>query len=216
MSLGADGRFEDTDGLWSMDVLTGEFEKVKAFEGRVDRHPRFSLDDNHLAFVRGEFVRGEPLDRSILILNRHSKLTRSLTRGDGDYNSPSWSPVGNRIAFSFRGDGSENSNIYVRDWTVDDSFGDSPQFVRDGGGDPIVPGTHIDDEPSWSPDGQWIAFTRLHVEGDYKDRRGIYVVSATEAGATPQPLLVESDLDFESPSWSSNSDDVSVDPVGCS
>jgi len=72
-----------------------------------------------------------------------------------------FSPDGSQIAFSWNGGKQYNWNIYVKPI---------------GKGDPLqlTSGPAIDDTPTWSPDGRYIAFRRSRSEHD----DGIYVVPA--------------------------------------
>ena len=71
--------------------------------------------------------------------------------------------------------------------------------------EPLTAGEYHDDEPSWSHDDRFVAFTR-----GTNDSRGIYVVSSS--GGEPVPLLENSRVDYWAPSWSPRID-VSVDPT---
>jgi dipeptidyl aminopeptidase/acylaminoacyl peptidase len=83
-----------------------------------------------------------------------TKKAEPITSGAFDDGSPAWSPDGTKIAFiSKRGgpdpDRHTDSNVYV----VDAKAGAEPRqlttFAGSEGG-----------RPSWSPDGQWIAYTQ--------------------------------------------------------
>jgi Tol biopolymer transport system component len=74
-----------------------------------------------------------------------------LTAWPGYQQSPSLSPDGNQVAFSWDGPRSDNYDIYVK-------------LV--GPGEPIRLTTDpaVDDQPAWSPDGRSIAFFRFRSE----------------------------------------------------
>jgi dipeptidyl aminopeptidase/acylaminoacyl peptidase len=81
------------------------------------------------------------------------KITQ-LTSGDWDDSSPAWSPDGRLIAFQSNRDsvdGSYNSDIFVVS-TSDTTRGSSTRQMTSEPGQ--------DEDPSWSPDGRWIAYTR--------------------------------------------------------
>jgi Tol biopolymer transport system component len=71
-----------------------------------------------------------------------------LTAYPGAETSPSFSPDGNQVAFSWNGEKQDNFDIYIK-------------LV--GPGAPLRLTTHpaLDAGPAWSPDGRFIAFGRL-------------------------------------------------------
>ena len=103
---------------------------------------------------------------------------------DQAYNfSPSWSPDGQRIAFS-------------RTLSIPDS--DYDLWVIDADGSNLVQltqGPNQDHGPSWSPDGQRIAYTSRDEEGT----RDLWVMDAD--GSNPVNLTLGPNQDY-GPSWS--------------
>jgi TolB protein len=88
---------------------------------------------------------------------------RRLTTGGG-FARPRWSPDGRSIAYLKAG----------QLWTMRaDGTGQRRLTTRAAGG------------PSWSPDGKWVAFASLSCSGG----PGVYRISATAAGATPEVLF---------------------------
>jgi dipeptidyl aminopeptidase/acylaminoacyl peptidase len=77
---------------------------------------------------------------------------RPLTAGEGTDGSPAWSPDGAMVAFtSDRGDtdpGSDRYTLHV--------------LVVDGGGETVTlaHNSHAFEDPTWSPDRRWLAFTQ--------------------------------------------------------
>lgn len=82
-----------------------------------------------------------------------------ITSYPGDEDSPTFSPDGNQVAFSWSGANRSNDDIYV---------------IQVGTGSPLRLTTDpaIDRTPAWSPDGSRIAFVRQQQTGE-----AIYVVS---------------------------------------
>ena len=190
--------------IWTINVETGEAESLKDKYDRDDAYPSWSSDIDTIVFARSIYdprrskAYNSRYPREIRILTDVSDATTGigvdlLTKGyeEGDYTSPDWSPDGDRIAYSISLTGSEYRHIDVMD--------------RDGNKLQQLTREHYDDDPSWSSDGQWIAFVR----GE-NGSRDLYVVST--AGGEPVPLLVHDVYDYGAPSWSSNSD-VRVDPT---
>jgi TolB protein len=116
---------------------------------------------------------------------------RLLIGGNGFFASQStWAPDGRRIAFigSRRG---EETGIWVADWD-----GSGLTFLA-GPDDPF----HVFyEDPVWSPDGQWIAFTR-DIEKNYP-LHGHYTVSLTVWVIRPDGTQLRRVTDGSHPSWS--------------
>lgn len=74
--------------------------------------------------------------------------TTPLTAAAGDHYSPTFSPDGEQVAFSWSGETDDNFDIYVKDVN-------SP-----GTPTRLTSSTAIDYSPAWSPSGEWIAFCR--------------------------------------------------------
>ena len=116
---------------------------------QMGNDPSWSPDGKHIAFVS---VRGKDgWDSDIYVMDADGKNQQILTNNDFDDWDPSWSPDGERIAFSSGRDGHVDANgwltaeIYVMD--------------ADGKNQRRLTNNDFDDRyPSWSPDGERIAF----------------------------------------------------------
>ena len=104
---------------------------------------------------------------------------RRLTNNPADDNLPSWSPSGNRIAFSSNRKGSYD--IYVIE-------------VDDGNPRRLTNNPRDNWHPSWSPDGKRIAFV-----SDKRRNSAIYVMNAD--GRKLQNLTNHRVGDDTQPAW---------------
>ncbi len=105
--------------------------------------PRLSPDGSEVVYTRGWIDKMNDRRASALwIMNADGSKNRFLTEGS----SPQWSPSGDRIAFTARGEPS-GTQIFV---------------LHRGVSEPATQITRLENSPSnvgWSPDGRWIAFT---------------------------------------------------------
>lgn len=79
---------------------------------------------------------------------------RRLPAQDGYVNSPSWSPDGDRVAYSYT-DPDGLSHLYVLD-------AEDPQAEPEQ----LTSGDVVDDSPRWSPDGEQLVFASIR-DGDF-------------------------------------------------
>lgn len=66
----------------------------------------------------------------------------------GDQYTPTFSPDGRQVAFTWNGDAQDNFDVYVK------LVNSSSQPLR------LTTSKDVDYSPAWSPDGEWIAFCR--------------------------------------------------------
>ena len=94
--------------------------------------------------------------------------------------SPSWDRAGRRVAFLFRPEGSVLLESAKQLWVADVQTGTIERVVQLAEND-----TRSLFDPSWSPDGEWLAFWMLDEDGS----RDVYVVRADDQGPQ-QPVRV--------------------------
>jgi len=129
------------DALFVVDVASGAVEQLTS-HGSLDSFPAWSPDATLIAFRRGF---AKPPGIHLLLLGGGEPWF--LVPG-GD---PSWSPTGDRLAFSHA------ERIWVLAVTGEGRPGDEAEQVTHGL-------QWRDSHPTWSPDGQSLAFARSRTE----------------------------------------------------
>ena len=160
-----------------------------------DRSPSWSPDGERIAFVSnrdGHVIGGIPTFE-IYVMDADGKNQQRLTNNpDGDWN-PSWSPDGERIVFSSRRDRHFIGNFGITEEIyVMDADGKNQQRLTENRQNDLL--------PSWSPDGERIAFASDE-KGNFENFE-IYVMDAD--GKNQQRLTNNPDGDWN-PSWSPDS-----------
>ncbi len=124
--------------------------------GTINKEPTWSPDGTKIAYVVQE------ADYEIYIINADGTGTpQRLTNNTFPDTQPAWSPLGDQIAFVSAHtdptdpDRDRDRNIYIMD--ADPATNDVAANLTPGTSAPVYQGH--DDAPSWSPDGQWIAYS---------------------------------------------------------
>jgi len=218
------------DHLQLVGINDGYSQPLTAGYATAEATPAVSPDGLRIAFTTWEWkadLMEIPLDGSVL----------GLPYADGFALAPTWSPIGNQYAYAGRSSGI--NGIWLKSvsdrWTrpivtsteLEGAIFDSPSFSADGqriayqrhgediwmspvsGGKPVrlVSGEYSPDSPSWSPDGNWIAFF------DGK-RRALAKVVTTGSGT---PVILKTGMDSYPPRWSPNGDWITcITPEGLS
>ena len=181
--------------------------------------PRFSPDGRYLAFVSG---RQEGKGGQVWLLDRRGGEAQRLTMIKGGVSDFAWSPDAHRLVLVL----DEETDSIARKDTAEHKTPrpiviDRYNFKRDVAGYLGTKRTHLalfdvaarhldtltserydDDNPSWSPDGQRIAFTReAPAEPGKPKDSDIYVVEARH-GATARALTTFDGPDTGRPTWS--------------
>ena len=136
-------------------------------------------------------------NREIYVMNADGTDQTRLTNNDAIDINPSWSPDGEKIAFSSdRDDPGTGQRTPAHDIYV--------MNADDGSDVTRLTDTDADDrQPSWSPDGEKIAFNRVFNPEDVDvDDGQIFVMNADDGGDVTR--LTDNDHDDKEPDWGTN------------
>jgi len=185
-----------SDYAWSPDakkLLLTITDKEPEDTGKVKTTKPFVIDRyQYKEDVEG--YRYKKLYTHLYLFDIASKKLDTLTRGNYNEGSASWSPDGIQVVFvsnrTADPDKNQNSDIFV----IDTQPGATPKQLTNW--------TGTDNSPRWSPDGKWIAYTRSTSSADYLmyDQSILAVVS--KDGGEPKLLSQSVDRPVVDPRWS--------------
>jgi dipeptidyl aminopeptidase/acylaminoacyl peptidase len=164
--------------------------------------PRWSPDGRYLAFISS---RQAGKGGQLWLLDRRGGEAKRVTELKTGIRQYEWSPDSKRLALvmSDVAPDADTTNKKPKPIVVD-----RLHFKSDAGGyldsththiylfdletrqtTNLIPGLYDESEPTWSPDGKWIAFESKRVAGDLdrSNNSDVYVIEA-RAGATPKQL----------------------------
>ena len=123
----------------------------------LNRDPAWSPDGDRILFTRDRGLTPE-----IYAMNSDGTSQTNLTEHGATDGWASWSPDGGKIAFASNRHGDRQADPL---WMP--TLGTSIYVMKaDGSGvTRLTNSTSTDVAPRWSPNGQWLAFTRVELEG---------------------------------------------------
>jgi dipeptidyl aminopeptidase/acylaminoacyl peptidase len=206
---------EYRSAIWVAPVDGSSPPRQFTFGEKRDSSPRWSPDGSQLAFTSS---RGEGKASQLYVIPAEGGEARKLTDLKEDPSEVAWSPDGSRIAFCARvrdeayeeeDDKKRRPRRFTRlNYKLDNVgwTGDRRQHVfvvpTDGSEEPkqLTEGDFEHSAPSWSPDGERLAFVSARSEfWDTELSSDVFVVDAN--GGEPK-RLTESDGGCDGPVWS--------------
>jgi len=135
----------------------------------------------------------------LYVFDVEKKTTTQITSGDYDDAQPAWSPDGKQIAFTSNRstpdpDATRDSNIWI---VAADNTDKGAHLTQ------LTTNPAPDDQPTWSPDGKWIAYvTELDPHLFYYSTQHLAVIPAT--GGEPKVLTISFDRTIRRPKFSAD------------
>jgi len=171
----------------------------------VDQQPRY----RHLHVVSMDSDGAEPVD------------TVQITSGEMVVGNFNWSPAGDEIAFAYKPKADLNEANLFGDISVvtvpsaaqlqevtqqqeEESDSESLQII--GEVRPLLRGYGVENNPHWSPDGNWVAYTSSGSEPNLISMNDVYVIPAS--GGDSRRLAETPNRDASIIGWSKDSDEL--------
>jgi dipeptidyl aminopeptidase/acylaminoacyl peptidase len=133
----------------------------------------------------------------LYVFDVSAKLMAQVSSGDYDDNHPAWSPDGKSLAFaSNRSKPDPDATYAINIWVV-------PADNPDKGANPtqVTTGLGGDDQPAWSPDSKWIAYS-TQLDPKLLSYGTKHIAVAPAQGGPPKLLTLALDRNSEHPGFS--------------
>ena len=165
--------------IYLVDPGSGESTPVERLPSSTESDPRWSRDGKLIAFVTG---RDGDLDITASRVDGTEEAVLTLSSTEGNQESPRWNDSGDQVAYVTNVDG--HYDVYVTDLD---------------GGSPVRITAEETEEflGDWSPDGEWLVFTRRGRE----ESQGLWL--RNPAGVNLFQLTSDDDV---GPVWSPDGD----------
>ena len=135
--------------LWLIDLQQPQVPERLTQEDGKYFFPIWSPDGTQIAYI---YLPTGPPYLELRTVSVPGRVVRVVSREGILFSPPTWSPDGKKIAFA--SDRTGNADIWILDLSMTDSDRFPSAALRQLTHDPAV-----DTQPSWSPDGRFIAFT---------------------------------------------------------
>ena len=165
----------------------------------LEVQPQWSPDGTQIAFVvNGKRVGTSPTSE-VYLINADGSGLRQLTETGGATFDPRWSPDGQQLLFfgfavgAFDRDATGSLQTEVFRINADGS-----NLIN------LTQNVGLDYQPTWSPDGEWIAFTSSRIWESENGRSGIFIMRPDGSDLqmlTNEPPLIEGGSSFNNPIW---------------
>ncbi|HET6519882.1 MAG TPA: Tol-Pal system beta propeller repeat protein TolB [Geminicoccaceae bacterium] len=159
--------------IYLLDLATGTPRRLTNHPG-IDTSPSFSPDGRRIVFNSDRA--GTP---QLYVVDRDGSNLQRISFGEGRYGSPAWSPRGDAIAFT----------------SIKGGYFHVGVMRPDGRDERLITRSHLDESPTWAPNGRVILFSREDAGGGGPQLFSIDVTGYNERRvATP--------LGASDPDWS--------------
>lgn len=213
--------------IWLMDRRGGEGKQLTMLKGGDLRDYAWSPDGKQMVFAIKKSDSGDTSKNKLpkpIVMDRYhfkqdvegylerypthlylfdvaTKKLDTLTQGDYDETSPVWSPDGKQIAFISNRTAEPDRNQNTDIWVIDAKKGATIKQLTTWEG--------TESAPTWSPDGQQIAYLRTSApKYDMYDQNILAVISKN--GGEPMLLSTAIDRPVSSPKWTKDGQSIAV------